>query len=106
LQGTGGYLIRPRFFALDRLVDYSAAPAAARNVDDVWMSAHCRVDKLVIPARRSNFQARRRTLIYKRTSLGWANRGRRNEERKNSIMLRHFADRWMLQHEAGARNDG
>ena len=107
LQGTGGYLIRPRFFALDRLVDYSAAPAAARSVDDVWMSAHCRVDKFVIPARRSNFQARRRTLIYKRTSLGWANRGRRNEERKNSIMLRYFADRWMLAREqkAGARNN-
>ena len=108
LQGTGGYLIRPRFFALDRLVDYSAAPAAARSVDDVWMSAHCMVDKFVIPARRSNFQARRRMAIYKRTSLGWANRGRRNEERKNSIMLRYFADRWMVarQNPTAARNDG
>ena len=102
LQGTGGYLIRPRFFALDRLVDHSTAPAAARSVDDVWMSAHCRVDKFVIPAKRSNFQARRRMTIYKGTSLGRANRGRRNEDRKNSIMLRYFADRWMLTRRQGA----
>jgi hypothetical protein len=107
LQGTGGYLIRPGFFALDRLVDYSAAPAAARSVDDVWMSAHCKVDKFVIPARRSNFQARRRMAIYKRTSLGRVNRGKRNEERKNSIMLRYFADRWMLtrEHSAGVQGE-
>jgi hypothetical protein len=72
------------------------------------MSAHCRVAKFVIPARRSNFQARRRMAIYKRTSLGWANRGKRNEERKNSIMLRYFADRWMVARQSGtaARNNG
>ncbi len=106
LQGSGGYLVRPRFFALDRLVDYSGAPAAARTVDDVWMSAHCNVAKFVIPARRSNFQPRRRMALYKRTSLGWINRGVHNKDRANSIMLRYFADRWTIGKPRGAQRGG
>jgi hypothetical protein len=96
LQGTGGYLVRPRFFSLDRLTDFSNTPASARTVDDVWMSAHCNVAKFVIPAKRSNFQAWRRSVIFKRTSLGWVNRGASNEARGNSIMLKYFADRWTV----------
>jgi hypothetical protein len=106
LQGTGGYLIRPRFFALDRLIDYATAPAAARLVDDIWMSAHCRVAKFVIAARRSNFQPWRRMMIYKRTSLGWINRGARDEDRKNSIMLRYLADRWTVGGTRGPQRSG
>jgi hypothetical protein len=95
LQGVSGYIVRPRFFDLARLTDYTGAPAAAFTVDDVWMSAHCRVPKYVVPARRSGFQPWRRRVLYKRTSLGRVNRGRTDEERGNSIMLRHFSDAWM-----------
>jgi len=95
LQGVSGYAVRPRFFDLARLTDYARAPAEAFTVDDVWMSAHCRVPKYVVPARRSSFQPWRRRGLYTRTSLGWINRGRTDEERRNSIMLRHFRDAWM-----------
>jgi hypothetical protein len=102
LQGVSGYAVRPRFFDLARLTDYSGAPAEAITVDDVWMSAHCKVPKYVLPARRSSFQPWRRRVLYKRTSLGWINRGRTHEERRNSILLRHFPAAWMT----SAKNPG
>lgn len=95
LQGVSGYAVRPRFFDLASLTDYTRAPPEALTVDDVWMSAHCRVPKFVVPARRSSFQPWRRRTLYKKTSLGWVNRGRTDEERRNSILLRHFRDAWM-----------
>jgi len=39
LQGMSGYLVRPEFFDLRALCDYSAAPEAVFFVDDVWISA-------------------------------------------------------------------
>lgn len=91
LQGMSGYLVRPRFFDLEKLADYSAAPPAAFFVDDVWLSGHCRVPKFVIPVRRTNYQPRRRMLFYKRTSLGLLNRGGGDVgQRNNTIMLQHF----------------
>ncbi len=95
LQGVSGYLVKPRFFDLARLTDYADAPAEAFTVDDVWMSAHCQVPKYVVPARRSSFQPWRRRVLYKRTSLGSINRGRTDEERRNSIVLRHLRGAWM-----------
>jgi len=91
LQGMSGYLVRPRFFDLAKLADYSMAPKAAFFVDDVWLSGHCRAPKFVIPVRRSNYQPRRRMLFYKRTSLGLLNRGGGDVgQRNNTIMLQHF----------------
>jgi hypothetical protein len=95
LQGVSGYAVRPRFFNLAGLTDYTGAPSEAFTVDDVWMSAHCQVPKFVVPARRSSFQPWRRRALYRRTSLGRINRGRTDEERRNSIVLRHFRDAWM-----------
>jgi hypothetical protein len=94
LQGLAGYAVRPRFFDLERLADFSAAPAAARMVDDVWISAHCRVPKYVLPAARVSFEPWRRRSLYARTALGRLNRATRDEDRANSVMLRHFASRW------------
>ena len=51
LQGVAGYLVRPEFFDLAAAMDYSGAPPAARFVDDVWISAHCRAEKFVIPGK-------------------------------------------------------
>ncbi len=97
LQGVGAFLVRPPFFDLTQLLDYSAAPQAAFFVDDVWISAHCSVPKYVVPARRSNFQPRSHALFFKRTSLGWINRGPGGHtNRNNSIMLRYFSDRWRV----------
>jgi hypothetical protein len=95
LQGMSGYLVRPRYFDLAALRDYSQAPPAAAFVDDVWISAHCRAPKYVIPVRRSNFQPYRRIRFYKKTGLGLVNRGGGDVNRRNNtIMLKYFAGRW------------
>jgi len=97
LQGFAGYLVRPRFFDMAQISDYSGAPAAAFYVDDVWLSAHCKAPKCVIPVRRANFQPRRHALHYKRTSLGWHNRGGGDlEKRNNTIAMKYLADRWRV----------
>lgn len=97
LQGFTGYVVRPRFFDLGALTDYSKAPAAAFYVDDVWISAHCRVPKYVIPSCATNFLRKSRAHLYKRTSLGWINRGGGDDaSRNNTIMLKHFASTWRI----------
>ena len=96
LQGLAGYVVRPRFFDLPRLIDYASAPPAARTVDDVWISCHCRAPKYVLPSRRSSFEPWRRRAFYSRTGLGRLNRARDYRERPNSIMLRHFAAAWIV----------
>ena len=96
LQGVAGYLVRPEFFDAAAIADYSAAPPAARLVDDVWISAHCRAAKLVVPG-KPNFPPKRRLAHYKQSSLGWLNRGDgKPENRNNSIMLRYFAQTWTV----------
>lgn len=97
VRGVGGYLVKPRFFDRDALLDYSEAPEAAFYVDDVWISAHLHVPRYVVPARYSNYQPRRRKRFYDRTSLGWINSsGDDVARRNNSIVVQHFADRWMV----------
>jgi hypothetical protein len=91
LQGLSGYVVRPRFFDVAALTDYSTAPDAAFYADDVWISAHCRVPKLVVPMRRTNFPIHARGRFYRRTSLGLRNRGGGGlHQRTNSILLRHL----------------
>ena len=95
VQGLSGYLVEPRFFDLAELANYSGAPAAAFLVDDVWISAHCRVPKMIFKGRRTNFQSMFDTDFYQRTGLGRVNRGDGTlESRNNTIMLRYFKDRW------------
>lgn len=97
LQGLSGYLVRPRFFDVAALTDYSGAPDAAFFVDDVWISAHCSAPKFVLPASRAGFPGRARKELYKATSLGLVNRGGGDvHKRNNTIMLRHFAGRWTV----------
>jgi hypothetical protein len=95
LQGLSGYLVRPAQF--ERLTDYDGAPPAAFYVDDVWIAGHCRADKFVVPTRRLGFQAWRRRRFYRDTGLGLINRGDGTPERRNnSILLRHLAERWLV----------
>jgi len=52
VAGVGGFVIKPRFFDLDKLINYDAAPRAAFFVDDLWFSgllAQKGVTRYVIP---------------------------------------------------------
>lgn len=96
LIGYAGYLVRPRFFEIDRLTDYTGAPEAAFYVDDVWISAHCRVQKVVFPTNRLCFKSWHHRGVFSRTSLGRLNCGEGDpEKRNNTRLLRYFKDRWL-----------
>lgn len=97
VRGVSGYLVKPRFFDPVALIDYSEAPENVFFVDDVWISAHCRAPKFVVPARRSNYAPRHNRNLYHETSLGWINSaGAKVEQRNNSIAIQHFADVWKV----------
>jgi hypothetical protein len=97
LQGLSGFLVRPRFFDIAAVADYSRAPPAAYFVDDVWFGAHCTAAKFVIPAHRSNFQPFRHAPFYRKTSLGRLNSGGGdNEKRSNTLMLKYFSAAWRV----------
>ncbi len=97
VQGVHSYLVRPRFFDLAALGDFSGAPPAVRFVDDVWLSAHCRTGKWIfpLPLAFTDYKPWEHRRRYDRTSLGAnVNRAARDEARGNSVALRFFADRW------------
>lgn len=96
VQGLSGYLVRPSFFDIAAINDYEGAPREAFFVDDVWISAHCRVPRFVIPSARANYQPKLHRGFYGRTSLGRINRGPGpDSQRNNSIVIRHFPKAWM-----------
>lgn len=97
VQGYSGYRVKPAFFDLDSVMDYSKAPEAAFYVDDVWISAHCQVDKFVLPAPPNNFLSYVDGSQLRSSSLGLINRGGGdNEKRNNTIMMRYFKERWLI----------
>jgi hypothetical protein len=96
LQGLSGYLVRPDQFDLPGLTNYDKAPPEARLVDDVWIAAHRRAPAFVVPARRTNYPPLQGQALLSRSSLGLINRGPGGHAlRSNSIVLRHFAGRWL-----------
>ncbi|MEY2878413.1 MAG: hypothetical protein RLZZ15_793 [Verrucomicrobiota bacterium] len=97
VQGVHSYLVRPRFFDLAALGDFSVAPPAMRFVDDVWISAHCRAEKWLRPLRLAftDYQPWAHRRLVARTSLGGnVNRAARDEDRANSVALRFLSARW------------
>lgn len=97
VQGVHSYLVRPRFFDLGELGDFSQAPAAVRFVDDVWLSAHCRAEKWIFPMRLgfTDYLPWEHRARFRASALGAnVNRARVDAERANSVALRHFAARW------------
>lgn len=101
LMGYAGYIIRPRHLDLAALNDFSMAPSEAFYVDDVWISAHCRVPKFALPTRRFNYQSKLRKRHYDLTSLASINRGPGgNLQRNNTIVLQHFRPLWLSQQHA------
>jgi hypothetical protein len=96
IQGYSGYLIKPDFFDLNAVCDYSGAPEAARFVDDVWISAQSKVEKYILPCRRFCYSVFWKKKLYKGSSLAKINNwGRENYRlRNNSIMIKYFEHRW------------
>ncbi len=102
LMGYAGYIVRPRFFDLSALKSFEGAPREAFFVDDLWISAHCKVPRMALPTRRFNYQSKLRKRHYDKTSLAGVNSGPGgNERRNNTIVLRHFRSLWMNSAEQG-----
>ena len=90
VTGCGSYLVQPRFFD-EQLWDYSAAPAGAFYMDDIWISGwldRCGVEKYVVPtsAMMRTVPAQRRTM-----TLHDVPNGRR---RNNNEAIAFFAGTW------------
>ena len=92
IQGSAGYLVRPRFFG-PALFDYGVAPPAARTRDDVWVSgqlARAGVDRFVVPLEGSR----------SRLSRGWVHRRRalshheNRDDREGVELYRFFESDW------------
>lgn len=95
VQGVMGYVMRPRFFDIAQLTDFSDTPRAGFLADDVRTSALCRVPKMVVPARGLSCLPKRRYKEFKRTALANLNRGDGSlEARNNTIAIRHYAKHW------------
>ena len=96
LQGHSGYLLRPRFFDMqDFLASYTDGPEEAFFNDDIWMSGHCRVPKMIFPNRRFCFVSWRRVRLYDRTSLERRESDADVQVRTNTVLIRHLSDRWL-----------
>ncbi len=96
IMGCSGFLIRPEFFKLNDLLNRDNAPQSLWYVDDVWISAHCQVKKIVFPAERCCFQYPTLEKLYRATSLGLINRGKGTYlDRHNTVGIRYFKEKWM-----------
>ena len=109
VQGVHSYLVRPRFFDLAALADFSNAPPAVRLVDDVWVSAHCGAPCEVhpLPLAYTDYKPGEHRRQFDATSLGGkVNRVAHPAQRGNSIALRHFAARWRHENDDRSKAPG
>lgn len=97
IQGYSGYLLKPEFFNLKELQDYSSAPKALRFVDDVWISAHALVPKIVFPMHRFCYSPFFKRQDFSSSSLAKINNWNKpkNEDRNNTIGIKYFEERWL-----------
>ncbi len=97
LQGLQGYLARPEDFDREGILDRTGAPEAARWCDDVWISAHARARRVVVPLSRVSTPHWTGRARIDATSLARNFNSKPDPEaRSNSVLLRHFADRWKV----------
>ncbi|MEQ9402701.1 MAG: hypothetical protein RIM99_03870 [Cyclobacteriaceae bacterium] len=96
IQGYSGYLLKPRFFKISELKDYSDTPKQVRFVDDVWISAHAQVPKYIFPMKRFCYTPFFSNDFFKASSLAKINNYDRqdNADRNNSVALRFFKNKW------------
>lgn len=96
VQGVMSYLVRPRFFDLAEMTDFTGPPEL-RTVDDVRTSALCKAEKWVIPAPSLSFVPKRHAARLQANRLGLINRlPGENHNRNNTIALKHYSDRWKV----------
>jgi hypothetical protein len=94
MQGSAGFLVKPRFFT-PRFFDYEAAPRSAFYCDDIWMAGNLArngVRRVVIPF--GNAFSRIETLPARRTKSLCHNENR--DQSNNNAMYRHFQNDWEL----------
>jgi hypothetical protein len=97
LLGVFAYLVRPRFFDLEDMTDFSETPRAGFLADDVRTSALCNAPCLVVPNNGLSYLPWQDFKHFKETSLGRINAGDGGPEtRNNTIAIRHYADRWRV----------
>ncbi|MEQ9217252.1 MAG: glycosyltransferase family A protein [Cyclobacteriaceae bacterium] len=97
VQGYSGFLTQPSFHNINDVKNYSHAPKAAFFVDDVWVSAHCLVNKFVFPISEFCFVPFGMNDFFKGSSLAKINNWDRTkpEDRNNSIAIRFFKGKWL-----------
>lgn len=103
IQGYAGYLIKPRFFHVEQLKDYSNVPEELQYVDDVWISANALAPKYVIPTKRYCYNPFLTRDFFSSNSLANINnRGNsdseghvKNEDRYNSIAIKFYKGNWL-----------
>ncbi|HCP90843.1 MAG TPA: hypothetical protein DIT76_02150 [Spartobacteria bacterium] len=92
ITGCGSYFIQPRFFDA-QLWDYSAAPAGAFYMDDIWISGWLdrrKIDKYVVPASGMMRTVRRQVGTM---TLHDVPSGRRHN---NNETIAYFRDTWKV----------
>lgn len=97
LLGVFSYAVRPRFFDLNEVADFSETPRAGFLADDVRTSALCRVPKMAYPVKSLSFLPRMGRKQLQDTALAHLNRGDGDlEDRNNTKAIRHYQDRWKV----------
>jgi len=92
ITGCGSYFIQPRFFNA-QLWDYSAAPAGAFYMDDIWISGWLdrrKIDKYAVPASAMMRTVRRQVGTM---TLHDVPSGRRHN---NNETIAYFRDTWKV----------
>ena len=101
LMGAHGFIVRPRFFDLAVLTDFTNVPKEVFFADDIWISAHSKVPKMALPSRWADYQPYRHVPSYDRSSLGWINRTGRPETWANTVVLKYFGSApWLFSQSA------
>lgn len=99
IQGYSGYVLKPSFFDMEELTNYEGVPKQVRFVDDVWVSAHAKVEKIIFPMKRFCYSPFFKGDFYKSSSLAKINNHGKEDhyDRNNSVALRYFESKWKQQ---------
>ncbi len=104
--GVFGYAVRPRFYDLEALADFSDTPKFAFLTDDVRTSALCQVAKHSIPCRGLSCLPKADKQHFRTTALARLNKGDgRPEDRNNSKSIRYYAHLWRVGGPKAGRTD-
>ena len=96
LQGYSAFMFKPKFFNGEEVTNYEGVPNNIRFVDDVWVSVHCQVEKIVVPMSRFCFTPFFEHDFFKSSSLAKINNWGKEDysQRNNSIAIKFFEEKW------------